>query len=137
MTSTELVWDRERAATATSGDDVIPIGSGSAWTGQQMLATAASASLLATFMDLVGAAGVLVLGYVAQQHAVDAPDDGEIVRIDIVACISVPSEAGARAARAAWDTATDRAPVLRALKCAVACEAHIVILSDEAVECDL
>jgi hypothetical protein len=134
MTFTEIVWDREGAATATSGVYVLPVGHDAAWAPPQLLATAASASLLSTFIELATDARVPVLGYVAQQRLeVDAATE-DVTSITIIVCISVPSEGDAARARATWTRAIACAPVLRVLKCPVVSESSIVVLSDTILE---
>jgi hypothetical protein len=135
MTSTELVWDHGGTATAASGAYLLPAGTGTAWEAPLLLATAAGASLLATFIALARDAQVPVLGYVAQQRPQLATASDGIAAICITACISVPSEKAADRARTIWTLATRCAPALRVLKCPVVCESSIVVLSDEAIEC--
>lgn len=134
MTATEIVWDREGAATAVSGVCTLPAGPDTAWCAPLLLATAASSSLLATFLALAHDASITLLGYVAQQTPIADERSDSIAAIGITACISVPSEEDARGARRAWDAATRTAPVLLALRCPVNCEAHVVVLGDIAGE---
>lgn len=134
MAATEIIWDREGTATAISGVCSLSAGPEAAWSPPLLLATAASASLLTTFLSLAHDASIPLLGYVAQQTPVVDEIRGSIVEIAITACISVPSERSAGGARLVWETATRTAPVLRALQCPVTCEAHVVVLSEIAGE---
>lgn len=136
MRSTELVWDRNDTATASSGGCLLHAGEDSAWSAPLLLATAAGVSLLDTFAALTRDMDVLLLGYVSQQclHLDEGTDD--VVGITITASISVPSEPAAVRARELWLLATKRAPVLRVLKCAIRFESSIVVLRDTATDAE-
>ena len=128
--ASELVWDREGVATVSSGGYYLPAGVDSVWSPPLLLATAAGASLLITFLELARTANLPLLGYVAQQTPQLDFEHRDVARITIAVCISVPSDEAAAQARALWTQASQAAPVIRTLKCAVVCEAHVVVLSD-------
>lgn len=134
MAATEIIWDHEGTATAISGVCSLPAGPETAWSAPLLLATAASSSLLATFLALAHDASVTLLGYVAQQTPLVDERSDSILEIAITACISVPTEDDARGARLVWEAATRTAPVLRTLHCPVSCESHVVVLSEIAGE---
>jgi hypothetical protein len=132
----ELVWDRNGTATALS--DVYPLKAGedTAWSPVVLLATAASMSLLNTFLALAREQRVEVLGYVAQQRPELHPDSGDVLGLAINASISVPSERDARLARDLWTLATHYAPVLQVLTCPVHAESNIIVLTEGASGAD-
>jgi OsmC-like protein len=130
LQSTELVWDTSRVATARSEAFLLPQAPGMDWTPALLLATAAGASLLATFAEIADDAEVPILGYVAHQRADIAATTNEISGITLSVCVSVPSAAAAAAARAAWKLAINRAPVLRVVACPLHCEPSIVVVND-------
>ena len=131
LQSSELFWATERGATATPGHPVLVDGSSSDWTPAGLLATAAGASLLTTFLEIAADAQLPVLGYVAQQSPDMDPATNEVSRIMLSACISVPTPGAAQAARIAWALAVKRAPILRALGRPVVANPSIVVLNDD------
>lgn len=129
--ATELVWDCDESATATSGAFLLSAGLGTDWTPVALLITAAGVSLLNTFMEHARNAGVPILGYVAQQTA-DVDSRGDVVGISVTASISVPTNHSAAQAQGIWTLSVHDAPILRALECPVACEPCIVVLGPPA-----
>jgi hypothetical protein len=129
----ELVWDRNTTATALSGVSPLKAGENTPWSPVVLLATAASMSLLHTFLALAREQGIPVLGYVAQQRPRLHPGTEDVADITISASISVGSDQAAAVARELWTVATQRAPVLQTLKCPVYFESSIVVLTECAV----
>jgi hypothetical protein len=127
--SSELIWDEEQVATA-SARFFLHERPGTDWTPALLLATAAGASLLRTFVEITDDAQVPILSCVAQQQADVAATTKEVSSLTLSVCVTVPSAAAATAARAAWKLAIARAPVLRVLACPVHCEPSIVILEN-------
>ena len=130
LETSELVWDLNRDGTATAGRVALPAGDTCDWTPTRLLATAAGASLLTTFVGLAAEARLPLLGYVAQ-HRVTL-DDHHILQLNVVPCISVPSDVAAARARDLWNRTMETAPVLQVLRCAVVSEPRIVVLGDAA-----
>ena len=126
----ELVWDRDRLATATAGPLALAAGDVSDWTPDLLLATAVGTSLLTTFARLASDAGLDVLGYVAQQTADHLDDDERVCSLHVTPCITVATEAAAARARELWRQALEVAPIMSSLKCPVRSEPHIVVLPD-------
>ena len=78
----------------------------------RLLATAAGASLLTTFVGMAAEARLPLLGNVAQHRA--TLDDHDITQLNVVPCISVPSEVAAARAQDPWTRTMETAPVLKA-----------------------
>lgn len=125
---TELVWDRGELATAASATLRLPTGSDAEWTPGTLLATAAAASLLTTFLELARGAGVPILGYVSRQRPHGEAAGGAVTSIAITACVSVASPAAVDAVRGLWGEAMRLAPVLKTLTCPVVGEPSIVAI---------
>ena len=136
MSTTEVIWDSDGAATAASGASQLHAGPDTPWSPPLLLATAASTSLLNAFLALARDAQLPELGYVAQQRPHIDPVSGELDGITISASISVPDADTAIRARELWTLATESAPVLRVLKCPVWCDSSIVVLSECVVDPD-
>lgn len=126
----ELVWDSERHATATAGQITLPSGATTDWTPALLLATAAGASLLTTFVAFATEARLPLLGYVAQQRPVLEDEQDTVAMLRISPCITVSTSAAEEDARTLWTRATERAPVLAALKCPVIYEPRFVVLGE-------
>ena len=127
--ATELVWDGNGSAIATSGALVLSAGASSGWNPVALLVTAAGVSLFNAFMELTRAADVPILGYVSQQRA-DVDARGNVRELSVMASISVPSYEAALRAQTVWTLAVRDAPVLRTLACPISCEPCIVVLSE-------
>jgi hypothetical protein len=133
--ASELVWDSGRQATALAGSVAITEGPAADWSPTLLLATAAGASLLSTFIDLAQRVRLPLLGVVTQQRAeLDAHND--ITGVVITMCITIPSHTAAADAGTVWRRALREAPVLRVLACHVTAEPSIVVVSDAACACE-
>jgi organic hydroperoxide reductase OsmC/OhrA len=124
-----LVWDQERHGTATTGTLSLQADELSDWTPDLLLATAVGTSLMTGFARLAADAGLPLLGYVAQQTATASPADGSF-HLHVTPCITVASETDAARAQALWARAVEVSPVVRALRCPLRCEPHIVVAPD-------
>jgi hypothetical protein len=133
--SSELVWDSGSRATAMSGSVAIPEGSDADWSPTLLLATAAGASVLSTFIDLAQRVHLPLLGLVTQQR-VDLDSHSDIAVVVINVCVTVPSATAAGNARIVWQRALREAPVLKALACRVSAEPSIVVVSDTGCNCE-
>jgi hypothetical protein len=133
--SSELVWDSGHQATALSGSVAIAEGPETEWSPTLLLATAAGASLLSTFINLAQRVHLPLLRLGTQQRVeLDAHHEATEVIVNI--CITVPSPAAATDAGTVWRRALREAPVLKALACRVTAEPSIVALSDAVCACD-
>ena len=133
--SSELIWDTDRGATAVSGSVAIPEGPDSDWSPTLLLATSAGASLLSTFVDLARRVHLPLLGLITQQRVdLDARKDVSSVIVNV--CITVPTRVAAADAHTVWMRALREAPVLKALACRVIAEPSIVVRSDGACACE-
>lgn len=124
--ATELVWDCNGSAIATSGALVLSAGASSGWNPVALLVTAAGVSLFDTFMELTRAADLPVLGYVSRQRA-DVDARGNVSELGVMASISVPSYEAALRAQVVWTLAVRD---LRTLACPISSEPCIVVLSE-------
>jgi hypothetical protein len=134
-TSSELVWDSDRRATSISGNLTMPEGLDTDWSPSLLLATAAGASLLSTFIELAGRVHLPLVGLVTHQR-IELDAHKEIAAVVITVCITVSSKAAASDAHTVWMRALREAAVLRALACRVAAEPRIVVDGDAACQCD-
>jgi hypothetical protein len=133
--ASELVWDSGAQATALSGSVAIPEGPAADWSPTLLLATAAGASLLSTFLDLAQRVRLPLLGVVTQQR-VELDSHNDIAAVVITVCITTPSPTAAADAGTVWRRALREARVLRALACRVTAEPSFVVLSDAACACE-
>jgi len=129
-TSSELVWDAARRATAfTDPGQPIKVAGLDGWAPEGILAAGVAASIMTRFLDLAAAAHLEVLGYVSRQRALlrplpEGPD------LEISPCIVVSSEEAASRARSLFETAVAEAPSVRALRRFPAVDATYTVVRD-------
>jgi organic hydroperoxide reductase OsmC/OhrA len=108
---TELVWDASRAGTATAASGATLLaGDSTDWTPEELLATAAAACLMRTFLRTADRAALDVLGYVTAADAI-RPDGTIRLRV----CVVTEGGAAASEARALCLQAVDESPLGRLL----------------------
>jgi organic hydroperoxide reductase OsmC/OhrA len=91
---TELVWDASRVGTATAASGAtLSTGDGTDWTPEELLAAAAAACLMRSFLQTAEGAAFEVLGYVTAADVSERED-----RIHLRVCIVVEGEDAAREA---------------------------------------
>ena len=101
QSSLELIWDEDLNATALTGAAApIRIGPAVNLLPDQLLALAASSSLMTSFLNLAAASGVPVQGYVSSARVREAADgEPELV---LTPCVVVSSETDGRLVTELW-----------------------------------
>lgn len=120
----ELIWDAASVGTATTTAGAsITIGDAADFAPEDLVAVAAAASLMRTFLKLADAAGVPVFSYAAASHVESSGSASShvLVRCSVVSSGDV-SEAELRRL---LQEATDASPVCRMLAGRVVCQADV------------
>ena len=121
---TELVWDGARLASAGADGDVLRVGVGEGFLPEQLLATAADASLMLSFLTLAKNRGLEVLGYVSSAR-VACRSDGTL-DVALSPCLLVGGDGGGSLAVRVFGDAVAASPVCAALRPALHVEPEIV-----------
>jgi hypothetical protein len=121
---THLTWDRERFA--DTGHVALPLADVVDWTPATLLATAAGASLMATFVSLAANAAVPVEAYTSTQTVL--PGDGAAIdTIEIAPTITVAPGTPVDEVRELWHRASRQAPIMTAIACGIVFKPHIAV----------
>jgi hypothetical protein len=111
----ELIWDEDLNATAlTGGASPIRIGPAVNLLPHQLLALAASSSLMTSFLNLAAATGIPVTGYVSSARLRPGAD-GE-PELALTPCAVVSSEDDRRLAADLWPEAVRYSRTLELLR---------------------
>jgi hypothetical protein len=111
----ELVWDEDLNATAFTGGALpIRIGPAVNLLPHQLLALSASSSLMTSFLDLAGANGVPVEGYVSSARLREGAN-GE-PELTLTPCVVVSSEEDRRLVADLWPQAVRYSRTLGVLR---------------------
>ncbi len=126
----ELVWDANRTGTALNECGCsMGVGHPADWTPEHLLAVAASSCLMSTFFKFAAGEGLDVLGYVSTSRLEVLPEGDAPLRLVVMPCIVVASDADGRAARALLEEAFRRSPVNGALAPHVTIEPEIRVIA--------
>lgn len=124
---THLTWDRERFA--DTGHVALPLADVVDWTPATLLATAAGASLMTTFVSLANHAGVPVQAYTSTQSV--QPADGAVIEtIEIAPRITVAAGTPVDEVHELWHRAGRQAPIMTAIACDVVFKPEIVVAEE-------
>ena len=111
----ELIWDEDLNATAlTGGAAPIRIGPAVNLFPHQLLALAASSSLMTSFLNLAAATGVPVQGYVSSARVCDGAGGGP--ELALTPCVVVSSETDAGLVTELWREAVRYSRTLELLR---------------------
>jgi hypothetical protein len=124
----DLVWEGGLHGTVFI-DNGVPLTAGAdvGWTPEVLVATAAGAALMATFLRMAQEAGIEIVGYVSAQRVSGGPVNG-CPSLLVSPCISVRTDAAAQAVLPLIEQAIDCARGGDATSCNLTVEPRVTVV---------
>ena len=123
----ELVWDSAQEGTAyTLGDSSVHVSERRTWTAEQLLTTAAQASIMTGFLGLAEAAGVHVSGYMSAGSVEYRGKGPGIACIRVRPCAVVDAPERVDEARLLLERARRESPIGLSLNIPIRMDATVV-----------
>jgi len=128
----ELVWDQQRAGTATSASGrCVAVGEGAEFSPEELLATSAAACLMRTSVGLAASSGVDLLSFTATAW-LNTGDTAPAPRIEVRARMVISDEVPEARMLDLWNRALRESPVARLLGAGLCAEIEVTRLSASA-----
>ena len=125
----ELVWDQQRAGTATSASGrCVAVGEGAEFSPEELLATAAAACLMRTSVGLAASSGVDLLSFTATAR-LNTDDTLPLPRIDVRARMVTSDDVPEARMLGLWNRALRESPVARLLGAGLSAEIEVTRLT--------
>lgn len=121
----ELVWDQQRAGTATSASGrCVAVGEGAEFSPEELLATSAAACLMRTSVGLAASSGVDLLSFTATAW-LNISDMLPAPRVDVRARMVISDEVPEARMLGLWNQALLESPVARLLGAGLCAEIEV------------